>query len=64
MKDAYKRETVVGFTCYDINAKCVHNKHKAKDARMIIRIARRKNKIKLKIMLDNSDFEWYNKYIS
>lgn len=57
MKDAYKRETVVGFTCYDINAKCVHNKHRAKDARMIIRIARRKNKIKLKIMLDNSDFE-------
>lgn len=51
--DAFKRETVVGFTCYDINAKCVHNKHRNKDAKMIKRMARRKFKEKLKKILDN-----------
>ena len=53
MMDDFKRETVVGFTCFDINAKCVHNKHRAKDAHMIKRIARRKNREKLKKVLTN-----------
>lgn len=53
MMDDFKRETVVGFTCFDINAKCAHSKHRAKDARMIKRIARRKNREKLKKLLTN-----------
>ena len=51
--DAYKRETVVGFTCWDLNTRWVHPKSKHKDAKMVIRSARRKNKKKLKKMLDN-----------
>lgn len=53
--DAFKRETVVGFTCYDINSKWVRNKHRAKDARMIKRIARRNFRKKLKKVLTNSN---------
>ena len=49
----FKRETVIGFTSLDINAKCVQNKHRAKDATIIKKMARRKNKQKLKKMLDN-----------
>lgn len=26
--EKFKKETVIGFTGYDINAKCVHNKHR------------------------------------
>ena len=52
--DAFKKETVVGFTCYDINSKCVKNKHRAKDAKMIKRIARRNFKKYLKKVLTNS----------
>ena len=59
--DAFKRETVVGYTCYDINAKCVHNKHRHKDGQMIKRTARRKFKEKLKKMLDNQEEMQYNK---
>lgn len=44
MKDTYKRETVVGFTCYDINAKCVHNKHRAKDAKWLLELQEEKIK--------------------
>lgn len=55
--DAFKRETMVGFTCFDINAKCVSNRNRAKDARMIKRMARRKNKEKLKKVLDNLSIE-------
>ena len=53
MMDAYKRETVVGFTCWDLNTKYVHSKSRRKDAKMVIRSARRKNKNKLKKVLDN-----------
>lgn len=49
--DAFKRETVVGFTCFDINSKCVRNKNRAKDARMIKRMARRNFKQNLKKVL-------------
>lgn len=49
--DAFKKETVVGFTCFDINAKCVRNKNRAKDARMIKRMARRNFKQNLKKVL-------------
>lgn len=51
--DAFKRETVVGFTCYDINAKCVHSKHRHKDSKMVKRMARRKFKNNLKKCLTN-----------
>lgn len=53
--DAFKRETVVGFTCYDINSKWVRSKHRAKDARMIKRIARRNFKKYLNKVLTNSN---------
>lgn len=55
--DNFKRETLVGFTCYDINSKCVYNKNRAKDAKMIKRMARRKNKENLKKLLDNLEEE-------
>lgn len=42
--DNFKKETVVGYTCYDINAKCVRNKNRSKDAKMVKRSARRKNR--------------------
>lgn len=42
--DKFKKETVIGFTVYDINAKCVHSKHRSKDAKMVKRMARRKTK--------------------
>lgn len=51
--DIFKKETVEDCTCYDINAKCVHNRNRGKDYRMIVRKARRKNKENLKKMLDN-----------
>ena len=51
--DVFKRETVVGCTVWDINAKCVHNKNKTKDYRKVVRSARRKNRENLKKMLDN-----------
>ncbi len=57
MKDAYKRETVVGFTCWDINSKWVHNKNRHHDAKMVIRSARRKNKEKIKNMLDSLEVD-------
>ena len=63
MNDAYKRETVIGFTCWDLNTKWVHPKSKHKDAKREIRKARRKNKEKMKNLLDNNK-EWcYNKFI-
>lgn len=51
--DAFKRETMIGFTVWDINAKCVHSRNRHKDAQMIKRIARRKFKISLKKALTN-----------
>lgn len=48
MMDAYKRETVVGFTYWNINLRYGRTKSKHKDAKMVIRSARRKNKNKLK----------------
>lgn len=48
MKDEFKRETMVDFTCWDINSKWVYNKHRSKDAKMCKRKARRKNKLKLR----------------
>ena len=44
MNDAYKRETIVGFTCWDLNSKWVRPKSKHKDAKREIRKARRKAK--------------------
>lgn len=48
MQDAYKRETTVGFTCWDLNSKWVQPKSKHKDAKREIRRARRKAKNILK----------------
>lgn len=50
--DNFKKETVVDYTVWDINAKCVRNKNRHKDAQKIKRKARRKNKEKLKKILD------------
>ena len=50
--DDFKRETMVGYTSYDINSKCVRNKSRAKDAKMVKKTARRKAKQKIKEMLD------------
>lgn len=55
--DKFKKETVIGFTGYDINAKCVHNKHRSKDAKLVKRMARRKNKENLKNLLTNKTIE-------
>lgn len=55
--DDFKKETVVDYTCYDINAKCVKNRHRHKDAQMCKRKARRKNKEKLKKVVDNPSQE-------
>ena len=60
--DVFKRETVVGCTVWDINAKCVHNKNKAKNYRRVVRSARRKNRENLKKMLDNLTEQSYNDY--
>lgn len=50
--DKFKRETAIGFTVYDINTKCVHNKHRSKDAKMVKRMARRKKQRKFKKLVD------------
>lgn len=52
--DTYKKETVVNFTCHDLNARCVSfsHGHRRKLKKIFIRQARRKNKNKLKKMLD------------
>lgn len=55
--DDFKRETSVGFDSYDINAKYVYNRNRAKDAKMVKRMARRKNKENLKKLLDNLEKE-------
>jgi len=55
MQDAYKRETVVGFTVWDINCKYVRPKSKHKDAKREIRSARRKAKLFLKSIDINSE---------
>lgn len=55
MQDAYKRETTVGFTVWDINCKCASPKSKHKDAKREIRSARRKAKLFLKSIDINSD---------
>lgn len=47
MQDAYKRETIVGFTCWDLNTKWVQPRSKHKDAKREIRKARRKAKLEL-----------------
>jgi len=55
MKDEFKRETMVGFTVWDLNAKCVMVKNRKKTAQMVKRSARRKLKNNLKKSLDNLD---------
>ena len=55
MQDAYKRETVVGFTVWDVNCKYVKSKSKHKDAKREIRSARRKAKLALKSIDLNSE---------
>ena len=57
--DAFKRETVVDYTSWDLNTKWVNPKNKHKDKQRFKRKARRKNKNFLKIMLDNPDKVWY-----
>ena len=52
MQDAYKRETAIGFTVWDINCKCVKSRSKHKDAKREIRRARRKAKLTLKKEVD------------
>lgn len=54
MQDAYKRETIVGFTCWDLNSKWVQPSSKHKDAKREIRRARRKAKKDLKKDLINA----------
>ena len=49
MKDIFKRETLIGFTAWDINAKCVHSKSRHKDSIIIKRSARHKAKQSLDI---------------
>lgn len=60
MKDEFKRETIVDFSCWDINSKWVHNKHRAKDAKMCKRKARRKNKTKIKDVIKNIVLEQFD----
>jgi len=55
--DAFKRETVVDYTSWDLNTKWVNPKNKHKDKQKFKRKARRKNKNFLKKMLDNLDRE-------
>lgn len=55
MQDAYKRETAVGFTVWDINCKCAKSKSRHKDAKREIRAARRKAKLALKSIDKNSE---------
>lgn len=55
MQDAYKRETSVGFTVWDINCKCAKSKSRHKDAKREIRAARRKAKLALKSIDKNSE---------
>ena len=50
--DAFKRETVVDYTAWDLNTKWVKPKSKHKDKQRFKRKARRKNKNFLKKMLD------------
>lgn len=49
--DPFKKETMIGFTAWDINAKCVHNRNRHKNAQMVKRNARRKFKNSLKKVL-------------
>ncbi len=56
--DAMKRETVVDYTAWDLNAKCVQVKNRQNLEAKLKRKARRKNKNSLKKVLtepDNSD---------
>jgi hypothetical protein len=54
MKDVFKRETMKGFDVWDIrHLKYFYNKHRSKDAHMVKRAARRKNKEKLRNYIDN-----------
>ena len=55
--DDFKKETVKGYTKYDINASCVNSKNRAKDAHMIKRTARRKNKSLLKAIVASFDYD-------
>lgn len=53
--DALKKETVKKYTSWDLNAKCVQVKNRQKLEHKIKRSARRKNRQKLKKMLDNKE---------
>ena len=61
--DIMKRETVIDYTSWDLNTKQVKVKNRQKLAAKLKRKARRKNKEKLRKMLDNINSIWYNKYI-
>jgi hypothetical protein len=55
--DAFKRETVVDYTAWDLNTNWICQKNKHRDKQIFKRKARRKNKISLKKRLDNLDEE-------
>ena len=59
--DIMKRETVIDYTSWDLNTKCVKVKNRQKLEAKLKRKARRKNKEKLRKILDNIDSIWYNK---
>lgn len=57
--DAFKRETIVGYTVWDINAdkRFYKSRSRHKDAARVKRNARRKYRRKLKKVLDNESAE-------
>lgn len=55
MKDYFKRETMLGFTEWDLNSKWVIVRSRKKDSQMVKRSARRKLKEKLKEDIKNLD---------
>lgn len=55
--DAFKRETAVGYSEFDINTKWVKSKSRHKDSKMVKRAARRKRKQKMLKELDRNSKE-------
>ena len=53
--DIMKRETIIDYTSWDLNTKCVKVKNRQKLEAKLKRKARRKNKENLRKILDNID---------
>lgn len=51
--DDFKKETIAQYDAFDLNVKCVRIRNRQKNEHMIKRNARRKNRKKLKKVLDN-----------